>query len=93
MSDLTLNQGKNMMLKKFIGGSMNIGMPFIIVALLGAIALFNSWEKVPLWGKVPAIVVICVFLIMGFYMLSEPTGLGERSLQRELEKEEQEKDD
>jgi len=78
-----------MMLKNFVRGSMNIGMPFIIVALLGAIALYSSWAKVPLWGKVAAIIVMGVFIIMGFYMLSEPAGLAERSLERELEKEEQ----
>ena len=80
------------MLNKFIRGSTNLGMPFIIVALLGTMALHGSWGKVPFWGKIAAIFVICILVITGFYLLSEPTGLGARSLQRELEKEKQEKD-
>ena len=41
-------------------GSTEIGIPLLIVAILGAVALPNFWGNLPFWGRVCAIWVIGV---------------------------------
>ena len=50
-------------------GSMDLGTPFIIVALLIGIAVGNYWTALSLWLRMSALVLIGLFLIAGMAML------------------------
>lgn len=69
---------------KISQGSTEIGIPMVIVAILGAIALPRFWDALPLWGRVVSIGMIGVCLVAGFVFLGQPSGLGSRALEQEI---------
>jgi len=49
-------------------GTTDIGVPMLIMAVIGAIALYTVWADVPTWGATVAIVLISIFALAGFFM-------------------------
>jgi len=57
-------------------GSMEVGTPLLIVAILGAVALPNVWDRLPTVARVAAVAVLAVVALAGFLLLGKPGGLG-----------------
>ncbi len=65
-------------------GTTEIGIPLLIVAILGAIVLSNFWQDLPFWSRVVSMVLIGIFVIGGFILLGQPSGMGNRALEQEI---------
>ena len=65
-------------------GTTEIGIPLLIVAILGAIVLSNFWQDLPFWSRVVSMVLIGIFVIGGFILLGQPSGMGSRALEQEI---------
>jgi predicted membrane metal-binding protein len=71
---------------------MEMGMPFLIVALLGVIALSGNWNRVPSPWRWIAAAFIAVFALLGFALLGKTGSLGEQGLKKDLGRKEEGKE-
>lgn len=62
-------------------GSMDMGTPLLIMAVIGAIAVSNLWDALPLWLGVSVVVCICLLALGGvYYVFSGHQGMGANAL-------------
>ena len=61
---------------KRIQGTIEMGVPLLMVALLGGIALSNFWADIPMWVRVISVVLISIAAIAGFSIFGKPGGMG-----------------
>ena len=66
------------------GGSTEMGMSLFILAILGAIALPNFWQSLPLWGKFVSVIIIGLLVVAGLIFLGQPSGMGTRAMEQEI---------
>jgi hypothetical protein len=71
-------------------GAVEMGMPFLILALLGVVALSGNWSRVPSPWRWIAAGFIAVFALVGFALLGKTGSLGEAGLKKVLEEREEE---
>ena len=66
---------------KYSKGHIEMGTPFIILAILGAVAVPAYWESMPTWVRIIAVSTISIFAIIGLViMFSDQGGMGTNAL-------------
>jgi len=63
-------------MNKRIQGTIELGIPLFMIAILGGIALTNYWADIAMWIRVTSIVLILITVIAGFSMLGRSSGMG-----------------
>ena len=63
-------------MNKRIQGTIEVGIPLFMIAILGGVTLTNYWTDIAMWIRVTSIVLILITAIAGFSMLGRPGGMG-----------------
>ncbi len=63
---------------KYIQGTIEMGIPLLMLALLVGLGLSNYWANTPVWLSAIGVVFISVAAIAGFAMLGKPGGMATR---------------
>ena len=71
-------------------GSMEVAIPALIVAILGAFVLYHYWALLPAWAAWLAALVICVLGLFGLRFLGHSGGMAANMERMEREREKRE---
>lgn len=63
-------------MNKHIQGTIEVGIPLLMIALLAGIALSSFWADMSMWVRMISIALISIAVIAGFAMLGKPGGMG-----------------
>lgn len=66
-------------------GAMEVAIPALIVAILGAVVLHRWWDLLPAWAAWPAALVLLALGLFGLRFLGHSGGMA-ANMEREREK-------